>query len=166
MNVDSTIYKMDIQVEDLDGNPYAMNSIFFPRLRLGDQTRGDTVIVDVRFAAKMDRERTRISFMLDSSTTEIYQPFRIDLLGYSRELLNGIIYNSNDRIRAYFLIDSLSISNPQLWIHPVSEWGSVLKHIFIAYIQIDNCPAIPELHMGIPKGIIINPPAHHSIYVE
>lgn len=159
-------YILEYNVEDFEGNPIAMNSDFFPRLRLGDQTRGDTVIVDVRFAAKMDRERTRISFMLDSSTTEIYQPFRTDLLGYSIELLNGTIYNSNDRIRAYFLLDSLSVSNPQLWIRPISEWGTPLKPFFVVYVQIDNCPAIPELHMGIPKGIIINPPAHHSIYVE
>lgn len=144
-------YILEYRIEDNEGNNCCMNSDFFPRLRLGDQPRGDTVIVDVRFAAEIDRERTRISFLLNSPTTEMYQPFRKELLGYSIERLNGSTYNFNDRIRAYFLLDSLSVSNPRLWIQPISKWGTALKQFFVVYVQLDNCPVIPELHYGTPK---------------
>ena len=165
MNVDSTIYKMDIQVEDLDGNPYAMNSGFYPRLSLVSQPTGDTAVVNIMFASKMDPNRTEISLIPNNSLPFIIQPFRTELHGDTIETTNSIYY-SNDRIRAFFLLDSLSLTNPQLWIQPVSEWGSVLKLFWVAYLQIDNFPVIPELHIGIPKGILINRHYHHSIYVE
>jgi len=165
MNVDSTIYKMDIQVEDLDGNPYAMNSGFYPRLSLVSQPTGDTAVVNIMFASKMDPNRTEISLIPNDSLPFIIQPFRTELHGDTIETTNSIYY-SNDRIRAFFLLDSLSLMNPQLWIQPVSEWGSVLKLFWVAYLQIDNFPVIPELHIGIPKGILINRHYHHSIYID